>query len=80
MMMCRYMIGEKVDLSTIDKRKALVGKCVKYLRPSDIDKSGRGLVFPRVAIILSAKGRQMELDNGDWLSVSNVVEMTIVED
>lgn len=72
---CRYLKGEKLDLSTAAKRRALVGKRVEYLRDSDIDKSGRGYFFPRVGTIEQAVGRQLCFLHDDWIMSADIVEM-----
>lgn len=72
---CRYLEGEKLDLSTAAKRRALVGKRVQYLRMSDIDRSGRGYFFPRIATLQAAEGRQVCFLHDDWMMASDIVEM-----
>lgn len=76
----KYLEGQKLDLSSINKRKQLVGKFVSYLRKCDIDRTGRGLYFPRFGEIVSVSGKNIELDNGSWLYVSDIIEMVEVEE
>ncbi len=70
--------GEQAAFQTAEDRKKLVGKVIKYLRQCDIDKSGRGYFFPRVDVVIDAKGRQLILSNWDSLSAGDLVELVIV--
>lgn len=54
--------------------KKLIGKRVKYLCEENIDKSGRGYIFPRTGTINSVVGRNIEID-GDMIYLSRLVEM-----
>lgn len=72
--------GEQLRFRTAADRRALVGKAVKYLRLCDIDRSGRGYFFPRFAEIISAHGRNLELDNGEYLHSGDIVEMVAMGD
>lgn len=79
MAQCRYLNGQKLDISTIAKRYSLVGKEVRYLRHCDIDRSGRGYIFPKVALVAYVKGRIIAFDNGSIEMVRDIVEMEWVE-
>lgn len=74
---CRYLSGARLDISTIVKRFALVGKTVRYLRKCDIDRSGRGYFFPKVGMIAYVKGRVIAFDNGSVELVGDIVEMEL---
>jgi hypothetical protein len=58
--------------------RALIGKRVKYLRGIDIDKTGRGYVFPRYGTIERVIGRELLID-GDYVVRSRIVEMVVCE-
>ena len=74
-MQCRWLEGKNIAPKTAKDAKALVGKQVTYLRGCDIDRSGRGFYFPRSAMIMAASGKNIEIDNGDWLAIGAIVEM-----
>jgi len=44
---------------TAAEAKALLGKRVKYLQEQDIDRSGRGLYFPRYGTVTGNKGKNI---------------------
>lgn len=73
----RYLTGEQIPFRAIEARRSLVGKGITYLRHTDIDKTGRGYYFPRTAIVVAAHGRQMLLDNGNSISVSDLFEVVL---
>lgn len=54
--------------------KRLIGKRVKYLCEENIDKSGRGYIFPRTGTITDVVGKNIEID-GDMIYLSKLVEM-----
>ena len=66
-MMARYLDGETVPVKTKADRLKLIGKRIQYLRPSDIDRSGRGFFFPRTGTVTGSEGRNFILDDGDAL-------------
>ena len=59
-------------------RVALLGKTVVYLRNVDIDKSGRGMIFPRHGVVEAARKYAIEMDNGTWVQVSELVELNVL--
>ena len=61
-------------------RVALLGKTVVYLRDVDIDKSGRGMFFPRHGVVEAARKYAIEMDNGTWAQVSEIVELNVLPD
>lgn len=48
---CRFFEGDKINIAPLNNNEAkkLIGKDVKYLRNSDIDKTGRGYFFLNLA-------------------------------
>lgn len=70
--------GTPAPFRTVADRKALVGKAIAYLRPCDIDKSGRGYFFPQFGIVAAAPGRELELDNGRSLMRGEIVELNVL--
>lgn len=75
-MECKYLTGENIKPRTIKEARLLIGKRVSYLRDSDIDKSGRGYIFPQYGWIESAKGRHIVI-TGDYVHMSNLREMIL---
>jgi hypothetical protein len=75
----RYLEGEVVEFRTAADRRKLVGHAIRFVRSCDIDKSGRGYVFPRVAFIEGAKGSQLLFDNGDSVHVGDLREVQIID-
>lgn len=73
--MNKFLDGNHVPFKTLKDRKKLIGKKIKYLRSSDIDRSGRGYFFPRIAQVTHVEGRNIEIDTGDWLYASDLVEV-----
>jgi len=71
--------GPLVPFKTIEQRRALIGKYIRYLRNSDIDKSPRGYFFPRTGFIVDVSGLNLFLDNGDSLWRGDLVEVEIIE-
>ena len=69
------LTGEPARFRTAADRRKLVGHAIRYLRHVDIDRSGRGLFFPRTAIVTEVSGKNMFLDNGGVLYASDVAEM-----
>lgn len=65
--MARYLDGTSVLplLDTPEGRESLMGRRVQYLRPMDIDRSGRGYVFPRTGIVagFSPRGHEVAIDD-----------------
>jgi hypothetical protein len=76
--MNRYLDGPRVPFQTAADRKALVGKTIRYLRPCDIDRSGRGYFFPRVATVVEAKGVQLIFENGDSVARGDLAEVEVI--
>lgn len=54
-----------IPIATQEIKKHIGKRCV-YLREQDLDKSGRGYIFPRYAIIHSIKGRNILLGDGGY--------------
>ena len=74
---CRLLTGENIAPRCAKDAKALIGRQVKYLRETDIDKSGRGYFFPRIGNISDSFGRYIEI-NGDFILMSNIREMAAI--
>lgn len=75
----RRLEGTLARFRSASERRMLVGKTIKYLRHCDIDKSGRGYFFPRVDVVIEAKGRDLIFENGSSASVSDLVEVVVLE-
>ena len=70
----RYFEGENIKPRYASDARLLIGKRVKWLRSSDIDKSGRGYYFPRYGTVDDVHGRNVSID-GCWYAFSGFVEM-----
>ena len=73
--MMPHLDGTRLPYGTAAERKALVGKAVRYLRHCDIDRSGRGYIFPRTGVVVDAYRTNLEMDNGTTVSRSELVEL-----
>lgn len=78
---CRYLKNDSANIrpKSVGDARALVGMKVEYLRQVDIDKSGRGYFFPRTGTVVSAKGRNIEIEQ-DWVGLTEIVELRKIED
>lgn len=74
----RLESGTPAAFRTAADRQALVGKAITYLRSCDIDRSGRGYIFPQLGVVVAARGRELELDNGRSLMRGEIVELNIL--
>lgn len=74
-MQCRYLTGENIRPRSAEEARKLIGKKITYLREQDIDRSGRGYFFPRQGEVTSVQGRNIEFGNGDWQTLSSLVEV-----
>lgn len=72
--------GTPAPYKKMADRKKLVGKRVVYLRRLDIDRSGRGMVFPRYGVVEAARPYAIEMDNGTWVQTSELVELNVLPD
>lgn len=70
----KYLEGENIAPVSGKQARALLGRTVRYLRDSDIDRSGRGYYFPKTGAITGIHRGHIEID-GDWISMSRIVEM-----
>lgn len=61
---------------TSEVLKQHIGKMCVYLRPSDIDKSGRGYLFPRYGIIDSVEKGQLIFDSNE-VAIKDLEEIAI---
>ena len=77
--MGKHLDGTTLPFQTAADRKALVGKTIRYLRLCDIDRSGRGYIFPRVNTVVEAKGIYLIMDNGDAAGRSELVEIVEIK-
>lgn len=74
-----YLEGTNVKPQhTTDGRK-LIGKFVEYLTTQDIDRSGRGYIFPKTGVVTDQFKRNLEI-NGDLIPYSSFVEVVIIRD
>lgn len=76
-MKCYYLEGENIKPATAKEARSLIGKRVRYLQRSDIDRSGRGFFFPRDGVIAAVQGREIAMDypNNFVATISELVEM-----
>lgn len=72
-----YLDGSQVLRKTAADWKNLIGNEIVYLRDMDIDKSGRGYYFPKYGIPVSTHGRQVEMDNGDYIPFNSFQEVVL---
>lgn len=75
MQRCSHLDGEQLKPKTASQARKLIGKSVVYLRSCDIDRSGRGYLFPKQGKIMDVHGRNLMLDGGDRLAFSSIVDM-----
>lgn len=75
--MAQRLEGQRIAMRAPVMRKHQ-GAHIKYLRGVDIDHSGRGYLFPRNGVIEDVRGREF-FDGSDWIRMSDVVELVIVE-
>jgi hypothetical protein len=69
-----YLEGKQVGKLNPKIAKSLIGRGFKYLRRCDIDRTGRGVFFPKYGVIDDVHGRCVYID-GDPVSMSDIVEM-----
>ncbi|MFF2532457.1 hypothetical protein ACFVS2_26680 [Brevibacillus sp. NPDC058079] len=69
-----YLNGENIKPANNAEAKKLIGKRVQYLRSTDIDRSGRGYIFPRTGTIVEVVRRNIDID-GNMVHLSDIVEM-----
>lgn len=76
-MNCRYLEGENIAPHTTKQARLLIGKQVAYLQEGDIDRSGRGLFFPRYGTIAEVYGKNIAIDTpGNFtIYLPDLVEM-----
>jgi len=60
---CIYLSGENIAPRTTAGAKSLIGLRVTYLMSSDIDKSGRGYVFPQHGVIAAVVRKEIAIDS-----------------
>lgn len=73
-----YLEGTNARPSTVAAARALIGLRIQYLRDVDIDRSGRGYYFPRYDNVLEVSGRNIRLENADWMLWGNLVEVRVL--
>jgi len=74
-----YLDGTNVAPANAESAKKLLGHYVRYLRSLDIDKSGRGYVFPKSGVVTGQFKRNLEI-NGDLVPFSSFVEINILRE
>ncbi|SFX49336.1 hypothetical protein SAMN04244548_01230 [Paracoccus pantotrophus] len=72
-----YLEGDLAPFKTIKDRRALVGKNIRYLRHCDIDRSGRGYLFPRTGKVVGVERRTLILDT-TYVETSDLVEVVVI--
>lgn len=80
MALSRYFEGkESIKPRTAEEARALIGQRVTYLRQSDIDKSGRGYIFPQTGVVAAVVRNEIAIDdpNNFVISRSSLVEMVL---
>lgn len=65
MRLCKLLDDTSPNIAptTAKEARALIGKRVEYLRECDIDKTGRGYVFPKRGTIIGQYSRNLEIDH-----------------
>lgn len=78
-MICRYLDGENIAPRTKEEAKKLIGKDVVYLQEADIDRSGRGLFFPKYGKIVAVFNKSIAIDTPDnyVIFIPKLVEMVL---
>lgn len=74
---CRYMHGESLPFKTKAEADKLIGKRVVYLRHYDIDKSGRGYIFPKRDKVIGTFGRNIEFEYAGFIHRTSIAEITL---
>lgn len=74
---CRFLQGDNLAPSTAAKARALIGQRVTYLKTSDIDRSGRGYIFPRSGRVEGVTGRNLLID-GNYIALSALEELVLI--
>ena len=74
---CSYLEGENIAPATAADARKLIGKRVEFLRRQDIDRSGRGLFFPRRGTIAAVHGREIAIDHPENFTIhlNSLVDM-----
>lgn len=70
--------GKTMGVDPIRARE-MIGKKIRYLTTSDIDKSGRGYFFPRVGTISDFYRNQVCID-GNYIYISNIIEYEVLDE
>ena len=70
--------GVALPVKTQKQRDALVGKRVTFLRWGDIDRSGRGYIFPKSGTVSHVLGKNVFLECGEILWTPQLVELVEV--
>lgn len=71
---CRYLTGANVKPSGVVAARSLIGCKVQYLRKQDIDRSGRGYLFPQSGSVSEAFRRTIVI-GGEYIYLSDIVEL-----
>lgn len=77
--MSRYLDGENLAPLTTARARALIGKRVVYLRPQDIDRSGRGYFFPRSGTVTGVFRGHIAMDYAENYigTLRSIVELVL---
>lgn len=80
-MNCRYLEGANIAPRSAAEARKLLGLRVTYLQKVDIDRSGRGLFFPRTGTIAAVSGKNVAIDTPDnfVIYLPDLVEMAMKE-
>lgn len=79
MKLCKLLDTASANMAPRDKSEAvpLIGKYVRYLCTRDIDRSGRGYIFPQSGYVDGSRGRALSID-GHLLSFRDIVELVVL--
>jgi hypothetical protein len=72
-----YLEGESIKPSNSAEAKKLIGTRVQYLRKCDIDRSGRGYVFPQYGTLAGVRRNNLAFNSPEnWnCTLNDLVEM-----
>ncbi len=73
-----YEKADDVDLRNAEDVKPYLNKMLWVLEESDIDKSGRGYIFPRIRKFVKKVGKELETDWGDYVLMRNIRKIQII--
>lgn len=74
--------GENLAPLTTAKARKLIGKRVVYLRHCDIDRTGRGLYFPKYGVVSDVYRGHLAIDDASNFigTLRSIVEIVEIKD